>query len=466
MSADTLMFPERGRRRPRAMPSTQGPRTFGEDASRKHAHLLYGSVDCLDTTARLEAAGFGDKAARLWGEDDTFRFAARLGRPMPDRRRETSHGPQSLPWRVAGVRGLFLVAGVLTAAAAMSPRGLTAGQAVLMGVTGWVSGQVVGAAAWRQRGLGRMDRAAAVAAGVAMGTLATAVTVAVLVTVGATLLGRSGGVLVGSALVLGWASYAVAAAIVSVVGRLRLLGTAAVLAACVAWAMRWNGSQDGATLAALLLLAVAVAEAVRSVRRLGVRRATPPDRADVPALVTAGLHALLLAACLLVGLGWAPARLGVAVTVAVVVAAALVEPAVVALAEVLRRLSSRGERWGAVRATTAVATVVGLLLLTGVADSVAWLVVRLRGTTLPHDLRDVLAAVTVITVLNVCGAVLIRAGRDRAAAVVAGVALLGLYVATRLATDAGVTLAALSVAAVCLLCTVVAARAGSHPHSW
>lgn len=132
-----------------------GRRPDPEDAARV-------GVDLWDVTARLEASGFSDSAARAAGHGSASEWARELiaERERSGARNRRSRAASSRHLLVAALgRAVVMLAGVVICASTM-PRRSTEVVVFAVAAIGWMTAQVVSASLWH--GLGRGSRGEAV----------------------------------------------------------------------------------------------------------------------------------------------------------------------------------------------------------------------------------------------------------------------------------------------------------------
>ncbi|MEA5154279.1 hypothetical protein [Raineyella sp.] len=173
MTVDTGAAPAEGA----AERSGAGRRPVPEDAARI-------GVDLWDVTARLEASGFSDAAARAAGHSSASEWAREL---IADRARsgpldrQTRVEPRGHLLTAALGRAIVMLAGVVICASTM-PRRSTEVVVFAVAAIGWMTAQVVSAALWH--GLGRGSRGEAVRGAMVVAGLMVLVGVGMWIAVG------------------------------------------------------------------------------------------------------------------------------------------------------------------------------------------------------------------------------------------------------------------------------------------
>jgi hypothetical protein len=332
------------------------------------------AVDELEVAARLEASGLSDRSARArHGAADVFALAAVLhgsqAGPTADPVR------RAVPWGLLDSlrRALLLVSGVLLAAAVLDVLDLATGMVWVVGVTGWVGGQLVSSIAWSRLGRGQGPDGLRRAAWAALLVLVVAA-------LAPTLFSGAAPALTGTLLCLVWAAYASAVSLLVCAGRTNA-ALATVLVGLVPVSIALAGGEAWSPVVILASAAASacgvIALAVRLVLAAG--RPARPARSDWRAAVPAATQAALLAASLLALLQTVPDGSTTPLVVASVVGAAAADPAIVLLRAHLR--------WSAAR----------LYRLSAAARSARRAAVMAAGGT---TLASALAAVAVVLVLR------------------------------------------------------------------
>lgn len=432
-----------------------------------HPGLVDRAVDHFDVAAHLEAAGFGDAFARRHGAADVHDYARALPALPPDTPEPISVRPRSR--REGWVRALLLLAGAVVmalcapaAAAVGADLSLTI---VATGLTGWVLGQLVGFVTWRRAGLGdpagAARRTVATAAVVAAPLLGGVIAVAVLL----------GGAPLGATVALSsaWALYAVSLTLVSVLGGLRSLTL--VAATCAVSAI--GATLAGATIIPLVALGVlslgGVVLAARTYRATTDLPPALPSREDLRAAFNGASQAGLMSCALLLALSLADSDDRIPVSIAVVLAAALCDPAIEDLGLRLRSLSYRSRLWRAVLAGVISRTLVYLAAIAVATLSAAWIVDVILGieedpaSGIVPDAVALGVVAPVFAVFAFGSAIVLRAGRVGEAVWISALACLG-FAIFRVGLPVG--LGVLLLCCACLLTVYHAVTAALHPHSW
>lgn len=434
------------------------------DPSARHASLVAGAVDSLDATARLEAAGFSDAMAREYGFADVYHYARTLPTGSTSHRRavRSDASPRAEGW----LRAVVLLSGALIvalAAANLVQIEAVARAVVPIGLAGWITGNLVGAVAWRRFGLAQPADGARRSAALAI----LAVPAAILL-----VLAMAGDhrVVVGLIALL-WLPFVAAQAMTTVFGRLRVL--AALTAACLVAAgtghlagARWL---PGAALVALAVGTCVLATAsYRRTTSVGRRAPRLPDRRDLGASAVAAVQAALFSAAVVVALYSVGLGARIPLSLGLVIAAALCDPLVVDFAVRLRALTRRSSAWSTVRAGVIARTLTYLALaglIAGATTVTVAVALDHRSVADAGRVSDDVAFFVIAPALGLftmATAMTLRAGRAMEAVRLAGLCLIGILAVTHLSTALG--------AAVLTACVVLtAARAidtTCHPRSW
>lgn len=447
------------------------PLAVGRVKSDAHPGLVDRAVDHFDVAAHLEAAGFGDAYARRHGAADVYDYARALPALPPDTPEPLSIRTRSP--REGWVRALLLLAGaVVMALCAPAAVGAGAGAGanlsltfIATGLTGWVLGQLVGFVTWRRAGLGDP-------AGAARRSVATAAIVSVPllggVTAATAVLGKAP-LFATLALTSAWAVYAVSLTLVSVLGGLRHL--ALLAASCAVIAV--GATVAGVTIIPLIALGVlslgGAVLAARTYRATTHLPPTRPSRDDVRAAFNGAAQAALMSCALLLALNLADSDDRIPLSIAVILAAALCDPAIEDLGLRLRSLSYRSRLWRAVLAGVISRTLIYLGGIAVATISAAWVVDLILGTE--EDLASgivpdavVLGVVAPIFAVFAFGsAIVLRAGRVGESVWISVLACLG-FAVFRIGFPVALGVTVLCVA--CLLAVYHAVTAALHPHSW
>ena len=452
----------------RRSPGSRGSRTVAAvQLDSHHSGLVFRSVDRFDVAAHLEASGFGDATARRHGALDVYDYAQSLPTLPPGTIEHTAARPRLR--REGWIRALLLLAGAMVMALC-APAASAAGPnlsvtIVATGLAGWVLSQLVGFVTWRRAGLGDLPGAARTAVGTA---LLTGPPVIGIVTVAAALIGGAP-LLPTVALGSAWTVYAVSLTLISVLGGLRRLTALSVTCALVTVLAAAAGLRLVPMLALGVLAAGGAALAVRTYRATTRLAPTRPSRADVRAGATGACQAALMSCALLLALNLADSDDRIPLSIAVILAAALCDPAIEDLGVRLRSLSHRSGRWRAVLAGVLLRT---LIYLAGIATATllaTWSVDRILA--IPEDpasgvLPDAMVLGVVAPVYAVFAfgsAIVLRAGRATQAVWIAVLACLGYsFLQIGLPVALGVTF----LWGCCLLAVFHAVAAALHPHSW
>jgi hypothetical protein len=295
-----------------------------------------GAVDELEVAARLEASGLSDRSARArHGAADVFALAAVLHSsqdgPLADGPRRPT--PSGLLDSLR--RAVLLVSGVMLAAAVLDILDLTTRLVWVVGVTGWVGGQLVAAIAWTRLGRGQGPEGLRRAAPAALLVLVVAA-------VAPALLSGSAPGVAGTVLCIVWAAYASAVSLLVCADRTDLaLGT--VLLGLVPVTVALATDQAWSPTVIVASAAAAAGGVIVLAGRLVVTAGRPalPARGDWRAAAPAAAQAALLAASLLALLQTVPDRSTTPLVVASVVGAAAADPAIVLLRARLRWSAAR-----------------------------------------------------------------------------------------------------------------------------
>lgn len=432
-----------------------------------HSGLVTRAVDRFDVAAHLEASGFGDAIARRHGATDVYEYARSLPSLPPGTAEAAMDRPRSR--REGWVRALLLLAGAVVMALC-APAAAGAGTdlsftIVATGLAGWVLGQLVGFVTWRRAGLGDMPGAARSAVGTAAVTGPPAIAA---VTVASVLIGGAPAIPT-AALATAWTVYAVALTLISVLGGLRPLAILAVSCAAVAVPAAVVGNREIPLAALAVLSAGGVALAVRAYRSTTRLWPALPSGPDMRSGLTGACHAGLMSFALLLALDLADSDDRIPLSIAVVLAAALCDPAIEDLGSRLRALSHRSGRWRSVLAGVLSRTVIYLvgiatatLLATWAVDKILAIAEDPTSGLLPDQL--VLGVVAPVYAVFAFGsAIVLRAGRAAQAVWIASLSCVG-YAALRMGLP--VTVGLMILCGACLLAVFQAVTAALHPHSW
>lgn len=432
-----------------------------------HPGLVDNAVDHFDVAAHLEAAGFGDAFARRHGAADVYDYALALPALPPDTPEPLSVRPRNR--REGWVRALLLLAGaVVMALCAPAAAGVGSDLSLTIiatGLTGWVLGQLVGFVTWRRAGLGDP-------AGAARRSVAIAVIVAVPLLGGvtaATVLLGGAPLFATLALSSAWALYAVSLTLVSVLGGLRYLTLLAASCAVIAVGATVADAQVVPLVALGVLSLGGALLAARTYRATTLLPPTLPSREDARAAFNGASQAALMSCALLLALNLADSDDRIPLSISVILAAALCDPAIEDLGLRLRSLSYRSRLWRAVLAGVISRTLIYLAGIAVATLSAAWIVDVILG--IEEDPASgivpdavVLGVVAPIFAIFAFGsAIVLRAGRVGEAVWISALACLG-FAAFRIGLPVGLGVLLLCFA--CLLTVYHAVTAALHPHSW
>lgn len=336
---------------------------------------------------------------------------------------------------------------------------------VATGLAGWVLGQLVGFVTWRRAGLGDLPGAARTAVGIAA---LAALPVVGGVTAVSVLVGGAP-ILATIALATAWSVYAVALTLVSVLGGLRPLALLALTCAAISVLATLAGVREIRIIDLAVLSAGGAAIAARTYLATTRRAPTLPTAMDCRAGLTGACQAALMAGALLLALSLADSDDRIPLSIAVILAAALCDPAIEDLGGRLRSLSHRSRRWRTVLNGVLMRTLIYLgaiavatLVATWSVDQVLAIKEDPSSGVLPDAL--VLGVVAPLYAVFAFGsAIVLRAGRAAQAVWVAALACLGFAVLRiGLPVPVGVTI----LCGACLLAVFHAVAAALSPHSW
>lgn len=432
-----------------------------------HHDLVGTAVDRFDVAAHLEASGFGDALARRHGARDVYDYARTLPTLAPGASGTVTLRPRVR--RQGWLRAVLLLAGAVVMALC-APVAVGTGPdlslaIVATGLAGWVLGQLLGFVTWRRSGLGDPAGAARVSAGLA---LLVAVPTVGVVTAGATLLGGAP-VIPTAALCAAWTLYAASLTIVSVLGGLRLLTVLAGSCAAVAVAASVSGAELVPVLALGVLSIGGALLAARTYRATTVDLPRLPSREDVRAAFDGACQAVLMSSALLLALNLADSDDRIPLSIGVILAAALCDPAIEDLGIRLKTLSYRSGRWRFVLRGVLVRTLIYLGVIAGATLAATWIVDRILGIAedpasgLVPDIVVLVVVAPVFAIFAFGSAIVLRAGRVAEAVWISALACMG-FATLRFGFPVPVGIAMLCGA--CLLAVYHAVTAALHPHSW
>ena len=432
-----------------------------------HYDLVWRSVDRFDVVAHLEASGFGDALARRHGAQDVHEYARTLPTLAPGTGSAVSVRPRAP--RQGWIRALLLLAGAVVMALC-APAAVGTGpdlslSIVFTGLAGWILGQLLGFVTWRRAGLGDAAGAARVSVGVAI--LVTVPLVAA-VTAGTAYFGNAP-VVPTAALCSAWTLYAASLTLISVLGCLRLLAILACTCAAVAIAAS-IGDVSIAPVIALGVLSIGGAiVAVHTYRATTSKPPRLPTREDLRSGFDGASQAILMSSALLLALNLADSDDRIPLSIAVILAAALCDPAIEDLGIRLKSLSYRSGRWRSVLHGVLLRTLIYLAAIAVATLAATWIVNEILD--MPEDPTSglvpdfvVLAVIApVFAVFAFGSAIVLRAGRVAEAVWISGLACIG-FASLRFGMPVPVGLAMLCAA--CLLAVYHAITAALHPLSW
>lgn len=432
-----------------------------------HQSLVGTAVDRFDVAAHLEASGFGDALARRHGARDVYEYARTLPALAPGSGETVSVRPRAQ--RQGWVRALLLLAGaVVMALCAPATVGVGTDLSIAIvatGLSGWILGQLLGFVTWRRAGLGDLTGAARVSVG-----LASLVAIPLIggVTAATWYVGNAPA-LPTAALCGAWTLYAASLTLISVLGGLRLLTVLAIGCAAVAI----GATVVGATLIPIIALGVlSLGGALLAARTYRMTTALPPaapSRDDLRAAFDGTCQAALMSTALLLALNLADSDDRIPLSIAVILAAALCDPAIEDLGIRLKSLSYRSGRWRFVLRGVLVRTLIYLGVIAFATMSATWVVDRILGIAedpasgLVPDIVVLWVVAPEFAVFAFGSAIVLRAGRVAEAVWISALACLG-FGALRFGLPVPVGIAMLCGA--CLLAVYHAVTAALHPHSW
>ena len=432
-----------------------------------HQGLVGRAVDRFDVAAHLEASGFGDALARRHGAHDVYEYARTLPALAPGAAETAIVRPRVR--REGWVRALLLLGGaVVMALCAPAAIGVGADLSIAIvatGLSGWILGQLLGFVTWRRVGLGDLPGAARVSVGIA---LLVAVPLVGVVTAATWYLGDAAA-LPTAALCGAWTLYAASLTLVSVLGGLRLLTVLAAGCAAVAVAATFAG----AALVPIIALGVlSLGGALLAARTYRMTTSLPPawpSRDDVRAAFDGTCQAALMSTALLLALNLADSDDRIPLSIAVILAAALCDPAIEDLGIRLKSLSYRSGRWRFVLRGVLVRTLIYLGAIALATLSATWIVDQILGIAedpasgLVPDIVVLCVVAPVFAVFAFGSAIVLRAGRVAEAVWISALACMG-FATLRFGLPVPVGVAMLCGA--CLLAVYHAVSAALHPHSW
>lgn len=432
-----------------------------------HHDLVGRAVDRFDVAAHLEASGFGDALARRHGARDVYEYARTLPTLAPGASGTVSLRPRA--HRQGWIRAILLLAGAVVMALC-APAAVGSGPdlslaIVATGLSGWILGQLLGFVTWRRSGLGDLPGAARVSVGVAL-------LVATPLVAGVTLATAHFGnapLIPTAALCSAWTLYAASLTIVSVLGGLRLLTALAGACATVAVAASLLGAALVPVIALGVLSIGGALLAARTYRATTVDPPTLPSREDARAAFDGASQAILMSSALLMALNLADSDDRIPLSIAVILAAALCDPAIEDLGIRLKSLSYRSGRWRSVLNGVLVRTLMYLAAIAAATIAATWIVDRILGVAddpasgLVPDVVVLVVVAPVFAVFAFGSAIVLRAGRVAEAVWISGLACLG-FATLRFGFPVPVGVAMLCGA--CLLAVYHAVTAALHPHSW
>lgn len=323
MSADSVVMPATGEPLP----------VFRND---RHA---VDAVDAFEITARLEASGLSDRTVlRRHGATDVFEYAKSLVQVRGTT--QIQQGPESWISRAALLdavrRAIVLILGAVLGGLTATVMAANTRETLIAGISAWVIGQSISGVVWAHAGAGHRNR------GIARGTSATLVVMAVIACyMGVSLLlpGHDASLAV---LIMAWCWYSCVVSMLVILGRSWYLLSILAVAVSVVTVALFLGHESVTAIAltmAILVIVAATASLVLHLRSINERHIL--DRGDWNAALAPAAQAGFLAAALTLALTRLPAWEGTALVVATVVAAAATDPALVLMRQRLMWSSRR-----------------------------------------------------------------------------------------------------------------------------
>ena len=357
MSADSVVMPASGNPLP----------VFGNNL------LAVDAVDTFEITARLEASGLSDRTVRRrHGASDVFEYAQSLvqARESPPAAQEPAGWITRDALLEAVRRAVVLILGAVLGGLTATVLAADTREILIAGISAWVIGQSISGIVWAHAGAGQLPR------GIARGTAASIVVVAVLACYVAVSLALPGHDATLPGLILAWCWYSCVVSMLVILGRswyLLTVLTVAVSAVTLALVLGHRSATTTVLTVAVLAILAVTAALIMHLRTTGERRVL--GRGDWRAAVPPAAQAAFLAAALTLVLTRLPAWEGTALVVATVVAAAATDPALVLMRQRLVWSSNRTPLLRHAARNARLLTVVMSAAIVAISASVSTLVV-------------------------------------------------------------------------------------------
>ncbi|MCC3274516.1 hypothetical protein LJ753_01355 [Arthrobacter sp. zg-Y20] len=321
MSADTVIVPAAGS----AVPKLE------------NNLMAYDAVDTFEITARLEASGLSDRTVRQrHGAKDVFDYASSLvqERGTTQATAEPWLGRDDLLQSVR--RAIVLILGAVLGGLTATVLAANTREVLVAGIGAWIIGQAVSGIVWTYAGAGQLKR------GVARGTGATLLIMAVLACyVGVSLI-LPGHDATMAALLMVWCWYSCVVSMLVILGRSWFLLTVLACAvSIVATMLALRSTAAAVIMPGTALLVVAAVTALLAIHLRSNPEGRRPRWEDGRSAVAPAAQAGFLAAALTLALTRLPAWEGTALVAATVVAAAATDPALVLMRQRLQWSSQR-----------------------------------------------------------------------------------------------------------------------------